>query len=851
MRRPVIPLLTALILGITAGNFVDMQAAPFLAAFLAVIAVLIISLVAGKQGFAVCFLILSLFLLGVLNINLCLNPQSGGDDITLYAGKDKLTVEGLVCSPPRNLPDKTSLVVNSLSIIRDDHSIPVRGKILLSVKDTGRLFKYGNYIRMKVKLKRPRNFNNPGGFDYAKYLLYRGIRLRGYVSKASDIVIMRESAGNYFRTRMERYRSSLRKSMLDNAPSPEGSILQALILGEKEGIPEDIIEGFNRAGVSHILAISGLHVGIIAFITLFAIRTVIKSSEYLLLKCNIFQVSALFAIIPIAGYAFIAGLRISTVRATIMIICFLIALFTGRGRDLLNVLAFAAFAILIVSPAALFDVSFQLSFMAVASIILITPTLSAMIPKAEEEGILRKGIVGIILFMMASLSAIIGTCPLVAFYFNRVSTVALISNLFVIPIMGFIVLPLGILFIITASFVPVATALIQAASFFIRLSVSIVDFLASLSFASFNVVTPTIPEIVLYYLLIITLLKLLEGRRSEAGRTEHASSAGAVDYCLPVAFMRLGGLYRANRNRILVLCLSSILLFFIVDIFHAGIATNRQRYLSVTFIDVGQGNSTLVTFPGGTTMLVDGGGFYDRSFDLGRYVVAPYLWHEKITEVDIMVLTHPDQDHIGGLPYIAENFAVGEVWSNGCESGNESCRILKKIIREKAIRHRIVDKNTPRRTIGGVSVEILNPVKSASDGRLRFPDFDYNNNGVVMKMTFGKQSILLPADISRLAEAELVASGTDLRADILMAPHHGAGTSSTVAFLKAVRPAVVVISCGPDNVFGFPHSDVLERYRSAGAKILRTDSCGAVTVRTDGEEIEINRYKSGCGIQGT
>ncbi|MCK4535111.1 MAG: MBL fold metallo-hydrolase, partial [Syntrophobacterales bacterium] len=221
----------------------------------------------------------------------------------------------------------------------------------------------------------------------------------------------------------------------------------------------------------------------------------------------------------------------------------------------------------------------------------------------------------------------------------------------------------------------------------------------------------------------------------------------------------------------------------------------------------------------------------------------------KIKKVDIMVLTHPDQDHIGGLPYIADNFEVGEVWSNGCESKNESFRRLNKIIREKAISHRIVDKDTKEQTIGGASIRIFNPAKSVSGRGLHFPDSDYNDNGVVMKITFGNTSMLLPADISEYAEAELVASGTDLKADILMAPHHGARTSSSALFLKAVQPEVVVISCGLGNVFGFPHSDVLDRYRRVGTRVLRIDKCGAVTIQVDGEKIEIENQRPGDEIQ--
>ncbi len=839
MRKPVIPLLIALISGITAGSLVSIPGTMALVALLATLAALLFSVATGRKGSVAFFLFISLFLLGILNINLYLHPYRGGDDITLHAGKDKLTVEGLVCNPPRVSRDKTNLVISSTRIIRDGTAIPVRGKILLSVKDSNNLLKYGNYIRARVKLKEPDNFNNPGGFDYKRYLLYRGIRLRGYVNSPSDIVIMRESTGNYFKTRIERYRSRLRGLILENAPSPEGWILQALILGEKELIPEEITDKFNRAGVSHILAISGLHVGIIAFLSLIIIRTIMKSSEYLLLRFNIFKVSALFAVIPIIGYAFIAGLRISTIRATIMILCFLVALLAGRGRDLLNILAFAAFAILIITPASLFDVSFQLSFVAVASIILITPTLGGMIPRETGNGIFRKGITSIILFTIVSLSAMIGTYPLIALYFNRVSTIALLSNLFIIPITGFAVLPLGVLFIITAACVPIATTLIQTASFFIRISVSIVDFLSSLSFSSFHVTTPTVPEIIFYYLLIITALKLADAWRSKEGGPDHTSAGDAKTCFLPVAVTRLEDVYIANRKRVLTLFLSFLLLFFAANAIYSRIKTSCQKYLEITFIDVGQGSSTLIKFPGGDVMLVDGGGFYDRSFDLGKYVVAPYLWREKIKKVGIMVLTHPDQDHVGGLPYIADNFEIGELWSNGCESKNESSRRLNETITKKTIHHRIVDKDTPERIIGGASITILNPAKSASGKGLHFPDSDYNDNGIVMKITFGNKSILLPADISESAEAEIVASGTDLKADILMAPHHGARISSSLLFLKAVQPEIVAISCGPGNVFGFPNQEVLDRYVKAGIRILRTDKTGAITIRTNGENIEV------------
>ncbi|MBW2560989.1 MAG: ComEC/Rec2 family competence protein, partial [Deltaproteobacteria bacterium] len=673
MPRPVIPLLIALISGITAGSIAGIPDSVALTALLATLAVLLFALTAGRKSPVYFSLLLSLFLLGILNINLYLHPYWGRDDITRHAGEGRLTVEGLVCAPPRIVGEKTRLVINTSRIIRDGTAVPVKGKILLSVKDSNNVFSYGNYIRAQTKLKEPHNFNNPGSFNYKRYLRYRGIHLRGYVGRPSEIVVIRESSGNYFRTKIERYRSLIRELILGKAPSPEGSVLQALILGEKEGIPEEIIGNFNRAGVSHILAISGLHVGIIAFLSFFIVKVLMKSSEYLLLRFNIFKVSALFSVIPVIGYAFIAGLRISTIRAAIMILCYLAALLAGRGRDLLNILAFAAFLILVISPASLFDVSFQLSFTAVAAIILVTPTLVGMIPQADGGGFLRKGMTTIVLFAMVSLAAVIGTAPLIALYFNRISTITLIANLFAIPIIGFAVLPLGMLFIVTVFFAPVVSVLITVASFFVRIAVSIIGLLSSLPFSSLVVTTPTPLEVIFYYLFVLTGVRLAHTWRSR----ENGVPVGRKGNSSPSAIGRLKGWYRDREKTLLACFLGLIALFFVADTFYTNLSAAGRRHIEVTFIDVGQGSSTLIKLPGGPVMLVDGGGFYDRSFDLGKYVVAPYLWREKIHRIDIMVLTHPDQDHVGGLPFLAENFEVGEIWSNGQESKNLSWQRLQ------------------------------------------------------------------------------------------------------------------------------------------------------------------------------
>ena len=826
MQRPLISLLIFLIAGITAGNLIHIPDLPgMLFLLISLLLLLVATLKRWKISIMIC-LATSLFFIGILNINLYQKPKPA--DICNYAGsKENCAIEGMICKNPQVSPYRTKLIVATTKVIKDGDIIPVDGKILLSVRNSNRLFKYGDLIRVKTRIKTPHNFKNPGGFDYEKYLRYRGIRVRGFINNPSHIVLIRENQGNIFKIQIEKFRSALRRLIEGNSSFPEGKILQALILGEKKEIPKDVRDKFNRAGVSHVLAISGLHIGIIAFFSVLLVRCIMKSSEYLLLRFNIFKVSALFAFFPIIIYAFIAGFGISTVRATIMILTFLVAMLCGRERELFNTLALAAFVILVISPTALFDISFQLSFSAVAAIMFIAPRLSSLIPKWNNN---KKILPGIILFIIVSLSATLGVSPLIAFYFNRISTVVLLSNIMIIPIIGFIVLPLGMATIIAA---PISTALaiifIKVSSFFIGISISIIDFLSTLPHSSFFVTTPTLTEITAYYLLLITSVKLIDLRNEN----NPPLAKGQIPPDPPLVN---GGM---RRFKSLKIALALLVLFFVADGVYLHIKNTSAGRLKTTFIDVGQGSSTLVEFPGGTKMLIDGGGFYSESFDVGRYVVAPFLWHERIKKVDIVVLTHPQSGHLNGLIYIMDNFCVREVWSNGQKANTRPYRNFIRIIKEKRITHRIVSKETPEKRIGGVAIRILNPEKPITKDGKGVQRFDIvSNNSLVMKLTFGKINILLPAGISEPAESRFISNDVDLKSDVLMAPHHGGNTSSTPSFLKRVSTKIVVFSCACD-----PHPDVLKRYRTIGSKILRTDKNGAVIVITDGENISTYVYK--------
>jgi competence protein ComEC len=826
-QRPLLPLLFALAGGIAFGSHFSIPDLPVFLVLCTALVIMIISAVVKQHKLLAGTILVALFAVGVLHINLYLYAEPGENHVSRFADGEPLSVQGLISENPRVRPDGTDLTVSAYHIFRNGCTVPVQGKILLSLKGSNRALAYGNIIRAKTRLRKPRNFQNPGGFDYVRYLRYRQILARGFVDTPLKIELIREHEGNPLKARLERFRSSLGDLIRNAQPGDDGTILQALLLGEKGEIPQRIIENFQKAGVAHVLAISGLHVGIIAFLSAFFIRKILSAFTSLLLRFNVNIMSALISFVPILFYAFIAGFGISTVRATIMILTFLVAISLGRKGDLLTTLGLAAFIILVFSPVSLFDVSFQLSFSAVTAILIITPRVVPLFHRREEIAgktkppALQKIWHTAVVFIVVSLAATIGTFPLTALYFNRISAVTIASNVIVIPIIGFIVLPLGILSIAVA---PVATSLsvslIKSISFFVHICTICIDYLASLPYSSFMVTTPTHFEIIAFYGCIIL-------------------GALAVDTMRTPPLNNHGGTSKLKRSLIggSLVCL---ILFFICDAIYVTVGIPERGVIRATFLDVGKGNSAFITYPRGTTMLIDGGGFYYSNFDVGKYIVAPFLWHERIKKIDIVVLTHPHQDHLNGLLYVMSHFDVKEVWTNGETAPIESYYLFRKIIHDNNIPYRVVSAMTPSMNIDGAAVSILSPPKGITEEDMALAGHDTNDSALVMKISLGSRSLFLASDILPPAEMRIALSGAAARSSVLLVPHHGSAASSTFPFISAVNPDYAVISCGAGAVHRHAYREVAGRYKAAGAKIYSTGVSGAVTVKTDGKELTVS-----------
>jgi competence protein ComEC len=493
----------------------------------------------------------------------------------------------------------------------------------------------------------------------------------------------------------------------------------------------------------------------------------------------------------------------------IMVVCYLAAAILDRKDDLWNTLALAALGILFMSPLSLFDASFQLTFGAVAAIICVsslTPTF-ARNRGDRAEGRHRFPVTFIrwaAAFCLVTVAALLGTAPIAAFHFHRVALWGIVTNLVVVPVVGFLIVPLCLL---SCSLVwlspPLAGYVTGVASVIVELLVEVVSVLSALPLSRLRVVTPSLFQVAFFYGGLALVVKARESRLARLG------ALAALLSCLVLGgFQGRGGLSGTD--------------------------------LRITFIDVGQGESILVEFPGKTLMLIDGGGFYDDRFDVGERVVSPFLWKKKIRRLDLVVLTHPHPDHLNGLISIVDNFGAREVWTGGDGGPGESYGKFDAIVREKGITHIPVGCGREPVELEGVRIDFLNPCSTPCGAELPETESCINNRSVVLKLTYGEVSFLLTGDIEEEAERALVEAGADLRSEVLKVPHHGSLTSSSTAFLDRTNPKLAVFTTGFRNMFHLPSAEIVRRYEERGCAIYRTDLHGAITVVTDGHRLSVD-----------
>ncbi|MBI5166460.1 MAG: DNA internalization-related competence protein ComEC/Rec2 [candidate division NC10 bacterium] len=745
-------------------------------------------------------LLLALLALGAFRFVLSAGhfPPTHLDYIPDQALEGKLSVEGVVAEPPERFDDegdeegRTRLVLDEVRILRGGAVYSAIGRIRITIGHSQASYAYGDRVRATLRLRRPRGFLNPGAFDYRSYQAARGVYLEGWVGEESSLAHLEGRGGNSFL----RWAFDLRQRMLrglDRTMPPErAGLLKATILGDRSSLSSEANEAFLQSGTYHILAISGLNVSLLAGTFYFLLR-VLRIPR---------RSRAFLSLILVNFYALLAGASPSVVRAALMTSLYLLALILDRESELWNTLALAALVLLIWNPWYLFDVGFQLTFAATAAII-------AGFSLIDIEAYSRpwRWPMGSIL---ASGAATLATFPLLAIYFNRFSLVGVVANLPIVPLSGLITAT-GMLLSFVLLFIPGGLwPLNWLNSQLVGLLLYLARLFGSIPWASVRLYTPTLAMIALYYLLFISLI--LWRRHPWAKRAA------------------------------LVLTPSLVALL----VFHIFYPSNEGR-LRMTFIDVGQGDSALLELPGGRTMLVDGGGVFDDSFDIGERVVAPYLWHRWIGKLDVLVLSHPHPDHLNGLRAILRLFNVGEVWDAAQPYFSPNYLAFQEELRRQKIPYRILEKGFEYRGFHPVSVSVLHPSRPFLAGSSRGSFSDENSNSLVLRVKYGEVALLFPGDIEVEAEEQILKRGAEIQATVIKAPHHGGKTSSSPAFLERVKPKFAVASAGSGNRFRHPDPEAIDRYEEIGARVYRTDKNGAVTVTTDGRRVWVEPYRGPTG----
>ena len=684
-------------------------------------------------------------------------------------------------------------------------SLAVTGGVALTVVGEmarGRVddWRAGRTVRAPAALRRPSRYLDPGVPDEEQVLARRGTTLVGTVKSGALVdVVAGGSAGAEAAGAVRAFARRAITASVGPWSAQAAAIVAAIVIGDRGGLGPDVQRLLQEAGTYHVIAISGGNIAILAGLALGAFR----------LAGMLGRTAMLCAIAGLSAYGFLVGGGASVDRATLMAV----VVFGGRVIDLrgppLNTLALVAAVLVVASPLAVGDPAFLLTCGATAAILVVVP--------AVQIGAWPRVVRPAVSMLAASLAAEAALFPVSAAIFSRVTVAGLFLNFAAIPLMA------------VAQVAGMAVVPLFAVSRLAAKGAGWVAFLGAAGLVRSGDLVRVAPS--------------LTWRVSPPGWAAvacyYGGAAGAWALWRAGSSVRTAGLSRLpvrwTRHACAGVALAAAI-WIVAEPWRILTAVGDGR-LHATFIDVGQGDAALIRFPHGAALVVDAGGLSAQSaFDIGDRVVAPVLRQYGVRRLQVLALTHGDNDHIGGAPSLVSEFMPRDVWEGIPVPQYEPLRHLRAEASLLGLRWTRVQRADVT-TIDDVEIVVRHPGQ---------PEWERqkvrNDDSIVLELVWRDVSVVLTGDIGREAEQAIAPQFEPSRLRIVKVPHHGSLTSSSESFVRALSPRVAVVSVGRNNVFGHPAPAVLERYRLIGAEIFRTDQDGAVTVDTDGHSLEVSGF---------
>lgn len=628
-------------------------------------------------------------------------------------------------------------------------------------KNNNKLFKYGDLIKIQGEYSSPQTARNYKGFDYSKYL--KTLKIYGII-KIEEANLLKENDLNFVLISI----NNLKQKMIDHAnknmPQKTANLLLGLLIGQKDNIQEDIIKSFRTANLSHILAVSGAHTSYI-----------ILGLTYIITKSKApRRIGYIITIIILLVFIIITGASYSVIRACIMSIITISAKLFYKKENFFISICVSLFIILIQNPFAINDIGLKLSFLGTIGIIVFNKNITGLFIRIKIKENIAK-------VLSLTFSAQLMIMPITILNFKTFSVTFFISSILASPLLGIIII-LGFIAIFV-SFVlnPISKILFFVLNLFLELLIFISEIVTKIPGSSILVKTPNLVFVITYYILILFINYFFTIKKNPIRRFQKK----IIKICTI-----------KNIKRIIKI----IAIIFLIISFLTMLARVINPTLKIYFIDVGQGDSTLIITPKGKKILIDGG-------EGKNEILLPYLLDRGINKIDYIIISHFDSDHCNGLIEVMEKIKVGKVIVSKQPEESEEYRNISEIIKQKNIEAYVV-KAQDRITIEkDLYINILNPA-----GKLEFKDL--NNNAIVAKLIYKNFSMLFTGDIEKAEENIAQKYKNNLKSTILKVAHHGSKTSTNEKFLKYVEPQIALIGVGENNKFGHPNQQTIEKLKN-------------------------------------